>query len=283
MRTMKVIKFDSSRTMFNFAFIVAIFVTFLLCFTEDIYIDTSTMRVYSVWESMFQFNRTFMESNSSFCSLLVFEKTLSGYSAMFLPILASFPFVYSQSCERNSGNIRYTIFRTNKYLYYGSKFFCAVISGGLCIMLGVMLFGIFAFFVFPSPNESLSFDMAMYIPDGIGIAIMKKLFSAFIYGCANTLIAFFLTSFCRNRYIVLCIPFLIRFIQDTAIRKITMNIYNSDILQKIYPFQSYAVSQIPYLEAGKKLYSTLTFMLIYMALMLIGYILIMECRTDKGE
>lgn len=209
---------DFHKTIISAGFAAAVLVTFLLCFTENVYIDGS-MRAYSALEALFTFDRPFMESRSSFCSLAVFKSTLSGYSAMFLPILASFPFVFSHSAERNSSNIRFSIFRAKRLKYYLSKFICAALSGGACVLLGVSLFGIFSSIAFPALECYEGFDLEFFAPDGVVAEIIKKLLSAFIYGCANTLPAFFLSAFCRNRYIILCVPFLTRFMQDTATKK----------------------------------------------------------------
>ncbi len=279
----KSLKCDFQKTLISAGFLAAILVTFLLCFTEDVYVDTSDMRKFSALEALFKFDRSFMESKSSFCSLLVFKSALSGYSAMFLPILASFPFVFSQSAERNSGNIRFSIFRAKRLKYYFSKFFCGVISGGICVLLGVALFGIFSFFAFPRLECYPDLPLEFYAPDGIFAEIARKLLSAFIYGCVSTVPSFFLSSFCRNRYIILCVPFLTRFMQDTAIKKIIVNTHDNNIYQTVFPFQCYAPSQIPYLEAGPMLYSTIAVLAISAALMLCGYIIIMERRTDKGD
>ena len=257
--------------------------TFLLCFTESVYVDTSDMRSCSVLESLFRFKRSFMESRDSFCSLSVFKRALSGYSAMFLPILASFPFVFSQSAERNSGNIRFSIFRTKRLQFYFSKFISGAVSGGICVMLGVALFGMFSFIAFPGLQHYPYLDPSFYAPDGVFAEIMKKLLSSFIYGCASTLPAFFLSSFCRNRYTILCVPFLTRFMRTTAINKILSDAQDQEIYQKVFPFQCDAPSWIHYLKAGAELYSTLAVTLISAVLILFGYIIIMECRTDKGD
>ena len=269
----KLLKCDFRTIMFSFSFLAATFVTFLLCFTENIYIDSSTMQAFSVFEVFFKFNRSFMERNFSFCSLSVFKSALYGYSAMFLPVLASFPFAFSQSVERNSGNIRFSIFRTKRLKYYFSKFICAVTSGGVCIMLGVLIFVVFSSFVFPGIQYYPYLSLEHYAPDGVLAEIWKKLLSSFIYGGINAVPAFFLSSFCRNRYIILCVPFLMRFMLDTAIKKITTNSTNYNIYEMVFP----------YLEAGSMLYSTITVMVIFLAVMLLGYIIIMEHRTDKGE
>lgn len=271
----KALKCCMGRTFSGAGFPAAVFVTFLLCFTESIYIDSSTMQAFSVSEALFRFDRAFMEGNPAFYSLTALESALSGYSAMFLPVLASFPFVYAQSAERNSGNIRFSIFRTGRRSYYLSRFICAVFSGGACIMLGVLFFGIFAFCAFPYPDG--------YAVSDIFTGVARKLVSAFIYGCANTSFAFFLSSFCRNRYIVLCVPFLMRFMQDTAVRKVTAGAAGDSVYEKVFPFECYAPSRIPYLEAGGMLYSTVAVTALFMALMLSGYVAVMEHRTDKGE
>ena len=279
----KVVKCDIDRTLFNVSFMAAVLVTFLLCFSENIYVDGATMQTYSVLEVLLSFDRAFMERNFSLCSITVLRSAFSGYSAMFLPIVASFPFVYSQNAERNSGNIRFLIFRTKRRKYYVSKCICAVLSGGSCIMLGVLLFGVFSFAAFPQMADYTTLAPEFNAYTDVFAEIIKKFFSVFIYGCVNTVFAFFLSSFCRNRYLVLCIPFLMRFMQDTMTKKIIVNAADDNIYQIIFPFTCYAPSQIPYLETGYMLYSTVAVLAVFMALMLFGYIMIMERRTDKGE
>lgn len=283
MSMIRSLKCDLQKTLISAGFLAAVIVTFLLCFTESAYIDSSDNRSYSVLESLLKFSRAFMEKSDRFCSLSVFKSAFSGYSAMFLPVLASFPFVFSQSAERNSGNIRFSIFRAKRMKYYFSKFICGVISGGLGIMLGVMLFGIFSVTAFPGIQHYPDLDLSYYAPNGVFAEVMKKLLSAFIYGCVSTFPAFFISSFCRNRYIILCVPFLTRFIRQTAINKILSNTRDSEIYQMVFPFEPYAPSRIPYLKAGTQLYSTLAVTLITAAFMLFGYIIIMERRADKGD
>ena len=279
----KSLKCDLHKTMLSTGFVAAIFIAFLLCFTENIYIDSKTMQAFSVFEVLFKFKRSFMESNTSFYSLSVFGSAFSGYSAMFLPVLASFPFVFSQSAERNSGNIRFSIYRTKRLKYYLSKFICAVLSGGICIMLGVLFFGIFSCCAFLGIEYYPHLNLEKYAPDGVFAEVGKKLLSSFIYGGINAIPAFFLSSFCRNRYIILCVPCLMRFMLDTATKKITANSQDYNIYEMVFPFESYAPSQIPYLKAGSMLYSTIAVTVIFSAVMLLGYIIIMELRTDKGE
>lgn len=150
-------------------------------------------------------------------------------------------------------------------------------------MLGVLFFGIFSCCAFLGIEYYPHLNLEKYAPDGVFAEVGKKLLSSFIYGGINAIPAFFLSSFCRNRYIILCVPFLMRFMLDTATKKITANSPDYNIYEMVFPFESYAPSQIPYLKAGSMLYSTIAVTVIFSAVMLLGYIIIMELRTDKGE
>ncbi len=274
---------DFRRAAFRPAFLSAVLVTFFLCFLEDAYIDSSTMRAYTVFEAACTFPRSFFEKNPGFCSVIIWRDALSGYAAMFLPVLASFPFVCSQCAERSSGNVRFQLVRTGKWSFYASKFASAVLSGGACIALGVILFGIFCALFFPSPASYPEGVLAMQSYEGLFPEVAKKLASAFLYGCANTLLAFFMLSFCRNRYIVLCVPFMARFIQDTAIRKAEMASADPDVYWKLAPFASNAPSRIPYMGAGGAMIESVAVLAAAAALSFAGYVLASERRMDRGD
>ena len=75
---------------------------------------------------------------------------------------------------------------------------------------------------------------------------------------------------------------MIRFMHDTAMKKITAGITEDAVYQAMFPFECYAPSQIPYLETGFTFYLTIVVTGIFMVLALLGYIVVMEHRTDAG-
>lgn len=278
----KLLKCDLEKSLISLSSIAVILVTFGLCLTGVVYTDAEG-RGYSVLESLFGFDREFMEQSDFFCRLSVFKSALSGYAAMFIPILAAFPFVTSYCSEKNSGNLRFSIFRTKRICCYISKFLCAALCGGICVALGTVLFGVFAFALFPDMSHYSPETMEFLFPNGAAAEFLKKTLSAFIYGCTNALTAFFLSSFCNNKYIILCVPFILRFIHETAFNKILTNSADPDIYEKLRPFESSAASQIPYLKDEKTLTAAVTVTAVLALVSLLGYIVIMERRTDKGE
>ncbi len=97
------VKQDLNKTLLNIGFLGAVLLTAVLCFTAPTYHDIATDRSYSVFESFFSFKREFIESDTQFASISVFQNGLGGYISMFLPIIVAFPFMVSFCAEINSG------------------------------------------------------------------------------------------------------------------------------------------------------------------------------------
>ncbi len=270
----KTLKCDLARSLVNWGFVCAVIVTAVLCFSTQIYSDHSNGKVYSVFEALYSFDRAFMSKNSEFSPISIIEKALSGYSAMALPVTAAFPFVFSFITERNSGNMRLSISRTNRGKYYFSKFISALLCGGICTMLGVILFGLFVFILFPS----------MQFPEIT--ALIKKFLSVFVYGMTSVLPAFFLCSFCKNPYIILCVPFVLKFMLETLISRIQINASAAgdfDVYERTTPFIPNSVTLLFYIKANKTFFIIIAVNLMFAAIVFAGFALIMEKRADRGN
>ncbi|MDE6148754.1 MAG: hypothetical protein K2F81_01490 [Ruminococcus sp.] len=285
---MKSLRCDLNKTIINSGFIGAVFITCMLCFTAYAYIDGATSKTYSVFEALFTLDKDIIQTNSDFASIFIFRKAMSGYITMFLPIIVAFPFMVSFCAERNNGLMRFTITRIGKYKYYFSKFFASFISGGLAVLIGVAMFGLISVILFPelSSYNLTPDEMEGLLPEGVSISIIKTLISAFAYGAVSTLPAFMLSSFCKNPYLITCIPFLLTYIWNTTLEKlISKGIETGDfeIYDRLYPFYPNAVANLCYSSefdlAAKK---TILFNVVYLAVILIGFILIMNKRKDKG-
>ena len=280
----KNLKCDLARIISSWAFIAAIIVTAVLCFSAQVYADYGSGRTYSVIEVLFSLDRGVVAANSDFYAPMIIRKALTGYSAMAMPITASFPFVMSFIGERNSGNMQYTISRTSRGKYYISKFITAVTSGGLCTALGVIFFGVCVFILFPNVYPPELTEWAF--PNGVLAGLAKKLLSAFIYGATSVLPAFLLCAFCKNPYIVLCFPFMLKFIAETFLKKVQANAWatgNYEATEHIEPFYPDAASQLVDRPVDKTFWVIIAVNVIAAAIALAGFAAIMENRSDRGR
>ena len=290
MKFFNILKHDLNKIMMNKGFIFAIFLTFLLAFSGEAYHDDVNGRSYTIFESLFAFSHDYINSNNSFSSFSVFQNGMTGYVPMFLPIIASFPFILSFSTERSSGYMRFSIIRTRKSNYYLSKFISSFLSGGTAVLFGMGLFGIIIYIIFPnisSFNENMDY-LSVVMPNGEAIEIVKTLVSLFLYGGFSALPAFFLTSFTQNPYINMCLPFLFVYIWDTAVNKMLTNAFETGnvVIQEVLPAcrpdsarRIVYISKVPLSIADR---SVLLFNCFYMFLFLFGYIVVMNKRTDHG-
>lgn len=281
------LKCDLNKTIINKGFIGAVLLTTVLCLTAPTYHDIATDRSYSVFESFFSFKREFIESDTQFASISVFQNGLGGYITMFLPIIVAFPFMVSFCAERNSGLMRFTISRTGCLRYYLSKFLSVLIGGGLAAMLGYAIYGAVVYGFFPNLNsyQMDEFMQEMY-PDGQVSEVLKLLLSAFIYGAITTLPAFLISSFSHNTYLIICVPFLMVYVWRTTINKVSSYIWNIgeyELSEKLYDFTPDSSRNIAFLTEWN---DSAQRIVIFNSVLVVGVIVlfsvIMNLRRDRG-
>lgn len=284
---------DLNKTVVNIGFLGATLMTCLLCFTAISYRNESTDKSYSVIEAFFTFDREYLQSNYSFASISQFKSGLSSYITMFIPIIVAFPFMITFCAERNNGLMRFTISRTGKLRYYLSKFFAAFIGGGLAVVIGLMIYGIAVYIMFP-PFSSYDLEAAhVYIERRSEVTdILQTLSAGFVYGAFATLPAFFLSSFCKNPYIITCLPFMLVYMWNTVISKLSFRArenstgYDQSYFDKLTAFRPDSpryMTDCLFYEMSDLYKYALWFNGIYLAVMLIGFIVIMNLRIDKGN
>lgn len=257
---------ELTKTIFSYGFILCIVITALLCFTSEIYIDSTTGQEYSVIEIMADKSRF---SLYDFKSAGILHSSVSPYLTIFIPVLSSIPFVTVFCAERIGGNIRFVISRLGKKIYYIAKFISAIISSGMAVMLGFILYSIIICITFPIGILTVSELLKMYA--GMGI-----------YGIISVIPAFFISSFIKNKYMICCFPFIFMHFYYTSISKI-QDIFNShdryDIIAKmtsLYP------SELKEIFFNFNIW-TITYNLALLVAAFIGFTIIMNRRLDYGQ
>lgn len=214
----------------NYGFYVCIVFTVVLCFCTGIYTDIRNNNTYSAIKSLVEFDREFMLNSTSFCSYSVASKGAGSWLTMFIPIISAFAFI-PLVCDRcESKFIRLYVFRSSKFSYRTAEFLTACISGGLAVMLGYMLFTGFVYILFPNINEyspdlqaMLSEELSYIYPEasknGHAYLLGIKSLEIFLYGAVSAVPSVMLTCLMRNKYLVMCIPFFLKYgVTQTSIK-----------------------------------------------------------------
>ncbi len=259
---------DLNKSIVCTGFIICIIITFFLCFTSIIYIDPNTGQECSVIEILTNkknFRHIQFEAES------VLKTSVNDYLTIFLPVLSSLPFAAFFCSERSSGYIRFNIIRTSRTSYCFSKFISALVSGGLSVMLGFVIYGITIYFIFPSDNSTIT----GFIKSAAGMSL---------YGAVSILPAFILSSFIKNKYIVCCMPFIIIHFYYTLMAKIKDYLIFSDNSNVIFKMQFLYPNNIRNIfETESDRMIIIVFYMLITAASLILFIAIMNRRLDYGE
>jgi len=287
MSYIKTLRVDLNKTFVNIGFVGAVGLTFLLCFTAPAYVDYNTGKTYSIFEALFSMDRQFIESHSEFAASSLARLGMSGYLTLFLPIIVAFPFMVAFCTERNNGNIRFVIARTGKMRYYFSKFVSCFLSGGIAVLIGISLFMCAMHLLFP-PMSSYNMDIEIY--GGLAqqqselVLNFRYLFSNFLNGAIATMPAFFLSSFCKNPYIITCIPFMFTYVWETVISKLTSSALeemDSGALEFITPFYP-SSAQNMFDQRSTVAVTSIAFNTAFVLVFLAGFVVVMSHTRDKG-
>lgn len=214
----------------NYGFYICTAFTVVLCFCAGIYRDPINNNEYSVIKSLMEFNREFMLNDKSFCSYSVAERGSGSWLSMFIPIISAFAFIPLVCDESESRFVRFSVFRSSKFSYRTSKFLTGCISGGLAVMLGYIIFTASVYVLFPNISEyspeaqaMLREELSYIYPEaskhGHVFLLGIKSLEMFLYGAVSAVPSVMLTCLMRNKYLVMCIPFFLKYaVTQTSVR-----------------------------------------------------------------
>lgn len=233
------IKYDLKKILTGYGFYLCIIFTFILCFSSEIYEDPLNGNKYSVVTSLLEFNKDFMLNNTDFCSFEVMSHGARGWLSLFIPIIAAFVYVPLFCDEYQSKSVRFMIFRSSKFSYYISRYISACIGGGAAVLIGFSLYTMSVYMLFPNISEYSNSlrsiyeqevsDLYLNITEGsYRSAIVSKHIEMFVYGTVNVVPALVLSSFCYNKYVIMCIPFFLKYAVNQSCLRIQAEIINQE-------------------------------------------------------
>lgn len=245
----KSINQELKKALFSRNFNICIIITFLLCFTSKA-TSESDSQYLSVINIILTKDADFVMSFFNLNTINVFQSGAGSWLRMFIPIVAALPVIPLFCDERSGGAIRNSIVRQGKLRYNLSKCFSAVISAGLAVMIGYALFGIVISFIFPPPSYYPRYDSEFIINSfkepsnfalhklfekcGFVTVILAQLMQMFLYGAVSVIPAMVLSSIVKNKYIIMCVPFLIKYVYDELWVKITLCNYQTNRVYDLY-------------------------------------------------
>ncbi|NLP26093.1 MAG: hypothetical protein GX365_01905 [Clostridiales bacterium] len=302
MQTVYVIQTEMKKVVTSLGFYGCIIITFLVSFTAVLNHNFEKNADESIINVFMNYNKSELLNTTNFSAYIAFEKGGNSWLSMFIPIIAAFSFIPLFCDQRESKSIRYSAFRVNKLSYNSGNFITAFISGGLAVMVGYALFGIAIYFMFPSLSEyslgmqtdfmeMLKFQSeglsSAYSKVGMPILVIAQLIEMFLYGAFSAILAFLLASIMRNKYLVLCIPFFLKYMLNQIVVKLYSQAFDNienpkeilaDIATIINPD---AMNSI--FNQNEYIFRIILLNVILLSLAFFSYNIVMNRRLDCGD
>ena len=174
----------------------------------------------------------FLENDITFESLIT--NPISIFMAMFMPILVIFPFLNVFWNEKMTNNYLFRQARIGVRKYIVGSMAEAVLSSGLLAVLGRFLYEGILFVIFTSMGKTPV--LSQIVP----LLLMRGL-RFFFYGCLVCIPVLFFTALLKNRYIILCMPFILIYLYDLLLRNRNIAIWETTGIL-YYPWKQYLVT-----------------------------------------
>ena len=259
-------------------------VTFVLCFTAPVY-TTTTGKDYTVLSVLTTFSKDQIKNILHLSSYRVFVNSANSYLNLFIPIVAAFPFITAFCSERNSGNIRMTISRTGKFRYCLGKFISCMAGGGIAVMAGYILYGLFILPFFPAEHSLRLLSGQMHSVAGkLAADVILNVIGMFLYGAVSSLPAFLLAAVIHNKYLITCIPFMLLYILQSSVSQLETNaisVDNWDLFDKAQAFSLQSIQKL--LFGGKYIWITIIEIILLSFISFLVFLKVAERKGDCGE
>ena len=199
--------------------------TLILLFFAQIFLDSNTEDRYSVTRVLIEFSKEEMTFNYEMCNTMILQNACSGWFSLFAPIIAAFCFVPTICSEREEKASRFQIFRTTKLNFGVSQFFSGVVSGGIAIALGYIIFAVFVMILFPNIDEISGFSAEILQETAFNLLLLTL--KVFLFGAFWSIPAMLLTSVLNNKYLIMCIPFFLKYGLKQLHQKISQDAFSA--------------------------------------------------------
>ena len=197
--------------------------TVILMLTTEIYTDINTYNKYSVITALTELPAEEFTQHFELCRTVVMNDIRGGWLGMFIPIVTAFCFVPQICAERDNSAVRFQMFRSSKLKYNLTQFVSGTLAAGVAVLVGYVLVCGAVYLLFPAPSE---FDgrEAEWIAS-YGFSFPKQLLEIGLYGVFHSIPAMFCTAVMRNKYLIMCIPFFLKYGLSQAVQMIQRNAY----------------------------------------------------------
>lgn len=214
-------------------FIISCVGVVFICLLSEGYTSASG-KSYTIFELLLSLRRDVMFVDIFLNRYEIWMKGIGVWTQLLLPFLLSIGYLSVVSGEKQTGMNRLLLIRENNLKYSISKVFSAMLSGGIIMFVGYLLFGLVVYAKFPSIQEYSKNDLNRYLEFYQGFHqdfhevsfCFSRCVDVFLYGMCVNIFAYLVSIFFTDKYILFCLPIMLKYIWGQAVIKIELDAMN---------------------------------------------------------
>ena len=161
-------------------------------------------------------------TNTPHTAFELWRAGIGGWLIVFAPMLLTVGYMISLSGERQNGQIRFVLMRSGKLRYCISKVCGGALAGGIIFLIGYAVFGLLMMIRFLSLSTLPVEEQEFYLMGStLEVEVVKRLIGAFLYGITGSLFGIGVAIVFRDKYMLICLPFMINYIYQQVLGKLT--------------------------------------------------------------
>lgn len=217
---------EIKKSMYFPFFLLSCLGTAFVCLLSEGFVSASG-KSYMILELLLFLRKDAMLSDISLNRYDIWVQGIGTWTQLLLPFLLSIGYLYVISGERLSGAERFLFVRESHLKYSVSKTVSAMMSGGAIMLAGYLVFGLIVYAGFPAIQEYSAEQLGAYMEMNPGFSeglfCIRRCIAAFLYGMCVNVFAYLAAIFFTDRYILLCLPLMLKYLLGQAVMKIEMN------------------------------------------------------------
>lgn len=159
----------------------------------------------------------------SFSVPVIWKQGLGSWLVLFAPLLVSFGYIVTLSSERQNGQMKFELIRSGNLCYSISKIVSGILFCGMVFAGGYALFGLCLRLFFPAmssfPAEEQWYYLEFYPGNSLALFVVQRLLGAFFFGVFAGVFGIGVAVFFEDRYMLICLPFLLNYIYQQVLQK----------------------------------------------------------------
>lgn len=275
---MREIAVSFKKTVTSWNFWLCVGASIVMLFISQIYEDYDTKNRYSVINALLSFSTDEMKQHMELCNRMVINAARGSWFSLFAPLIAAFCFIPGMCAEREENALRFQVFRSSKTKWQLSTYLTGIISGGTAVTLGYVIFLSITMLLFPDVSEME--PLAAEIVQGRVPEIYQLILEMWLFTIFWSIPSMFLTSVLRNKYLIMCIPFFLKYALTQLSNKLLTAPWTEGYDQNLIIIQKYIDPDGLLIITSTKYYDLFIMYGILFAASLAAYIIIQRKRGD---